>query len=211
MKLIIFGATGGTGQQIMEQALMRGHRVTAVARKPEAITLAAPNLRVVRGDVMEPATVTNLLADHDVVLSALGTRQGRGPTTLYSTGTQNLLQAMTTHGIRRLVAVTAGAYLHDPSEPRLIRWVVKPILNRVLAEVYADMQRMEALIQCSDTDWTIIRPARLTDGPRTGRYRAVAERPLPSGWQIARADVADYIVTHLDDTTVWRAAISLAT
>lgn len=210
MNLIIWGATGGTGQQLMEQALSRGHRVTAVARKPEAITLTSPNLQVVRGDVMAYDTVAPLLKGHDAVLSALGVRTSRKPTTLYSVGTRNLLEAMVEQKVERFMTVAAGAYLRDPADPLLIRWIIKPILNHVLAEAYTDMQRMEALIQSSNRNWTVIRPARLTDGPRTGRYRAVPDRSVPNGWQIARADVADYMLTHLEDSATLHRFISLA-
>ena len=210
MKLLIIGATGGTGQQVMEQALARGHQVTAVARKPEAITFPSPYLTVVRGDAMQYDSLLNVMWGHDAVLSALGTRQARRPTTLYSAGIANILGAMAETGVRRLIAVTAGAYVNDDVDPMLVRMLVKPLLNYLFGEAYADMQRMEALMRATNMDWTIVRPARLIDGPRTGIYRAVPERAVPNGWQITRADVADYMLAYLDRSESYRTAVSLA-
>jgi putative NADH-flavin reductase len=149
MNLLVFGATGATGQQVMEQALARGHQVTAVARRPEAIIFASPHLRVVRGDVTELTSFQHHLAGQDVVVAALGTRGSAAATTLYSVGAANVLQAMQQHGVRRLLTVTAGAYVQDETDPPLVRLVVKPLLTTVLGAVYEDMQRMEKLVRAS--------------------------------------------------------------
>lgn len=98
MNVVVFGATGATGQQVMEQALARGHAVAAVVRRPEAITLDAPALRVTRGDVTDLASFHPILAGQDAVIAALGTRDARRPTTLYSVGATNILAAMEQHG-----------------------------------------------------------------------------------------------------------------
>ena len=97
MKLIVFGATGGTGRQVVETALSAGHTVTAVARRPEALALRHDRLVVLRGDVLEPATFAQPLAGQDTVVSALGVRS-RAPTTVFSAGVSNIMQAMKAGG-----------------------------------------------------------------------------------------------------------------
>lgn len=209
----VVGATGGTGQQVVEQALARGHTVTAVARRPEAVTLPSPRLRVVRGDVTDPASLTVALAESGAgaaVVVALGVRDSRAPTTLFSAGAAVVVAAMQERGLRRLVVVTAGASVRDPADPPIVRLVVKPVLLRLFPGAYADMARMEAVVGASGLDWTVVRPARLTDGPRTGRYRVVAGGAVPGGWRVARADVADLILARLGDPAAVGAALAVA-
>jgi len=88
--------------------------------------------------------------------------------------------------------------------------VVKPLLMRLFGGVYHDMQRMEAVVRASATDWTIIQPARLTDGPRTSTYRVAIGRSVPNGWVIRRADVADYMVRQVAAPNTYRTAVALA-
>lgn len=209
MDLAIVGATGGTGRHLVEQALARGHRVTAVARDPAQLVQQHANLRIVRGDVLDPGTLGPALAGAEAVLCALGS-PGRAPTTVYSAGTRHILAALARDKPRRLVTVAAGAYVRDPADRPVVRLVVKPLLTRLLRGPYDDMRRMEAVVRASETDWTIVRPARLTDGPRTGRYRLAFEGAVPGGWTIARADVADCILAHRDDPAFRRAAVAVA-
>jgi putative NADH-flavin reductase len=209
LNVVVFGATGGTGRRVVERALEEGHGVTAVARNPATLREVPPHLRVERGDVLDAGALGPALEGQDAVVSALGSR-GRGPTTLYSEGTRNILRAMREHGVPRLVAVSAGAYVRDPADPFVVRFVVKPLLARALAAPYRDMRRMEELIRASGLDWTLVRPARLTDGPRRGRYRTAIEGSVPGGWTISRADVADLIVTRLADPELRRVAVSVA-
>ena len=76
MKLIIFGATGGTGRQCVDQALAQGHEVTAFVRQPEALTVQHPDLTIIQGDITDQGAVQRAILSHDVVISALGTRGG---------------------------------------------------------------------------------------------------------------------------------------
>ena len=105
MKLVVFGATGGTGHQIVTQALAQGHTVTAFVRRPEAVTTQHANLSIVQGDILDAAAVAAALAGHDVVLSALGTRGDDKP--VLPDGTRNILAAMAQAGIRRSLWVSS--------------------------------------------------------------------------------------------------------
>jgi putative NADH-flavin reductase len=206
MKLIVFGATGGTGRQVVAQALTAGHAVTAVARHPDALAIQHDRLTVACGDVLHPATLAQPLAGQDAVVSALGVHS-RMPTTIFSTGVGNIMQAMEAGGVRRLICISAAGL--DPG-PGLVRWIAKSILYRMLRHSYDDMRRMEALVKDSGLDWTIIRAPMLTDKARTGWYQIATNKHLSGGWSIARADLADYIVTHLADPGSYRALVEVA-
>ncbi len=206
MKLIVFGSTGGIGSQVIPQALAAGHIVTAVARNPAAITIQHKQLMVVQGDVLEPCMLDQPLAGQDAVISALGVRT-RTPTTVYSKGVANIMRAMQATNVRRLLCVSATGL--DPG-PLLQRWLAKPILWRLFKDMYTDLVLMEDEVKRSDFEWTIVRPPRLTDGPRTGQYHMAVNKHLARGALISRADVADYMLTHLDDRRCYRAQVEIA-
>ena len=207
MKLVVFGANGGTGRQVVEQGLAAGHSVTAVVRRPDALALRHERLRLVCGDVLQPNTMSEPIANQDAVISALGTH-GRAPTTVYSAGLANIMGAMRAAGVRRLLCVSASGL--DPA-PLLQRWVAKPILWWLLRSSYTDLTRMEAAVKASDLDWTIVRPPRLTNKPRTGRYQIATNAQLRRSWSLTRADLADYILNHLADRASYRAVVEVAT
>ncbi len=206
MKIIVFGATGGTGSNIVRQALEAGHDVTAVARNPFAITLKHPQLEIVHGDVLASESLVPIISRHDAVVSALGANL-REPTILYSIGITNILNAMKEIDVRRLLCISAGGL--DPG-PLLQRLIAKPLLWWVFKNGYTDMARMEALLQDEGLNWTILRAPRLTDNPRMGKYHTAVNTHLSSGWSLSRADLADYLVVHLNDPTTYRAIVEIA-
>ena len=211
MRLTIFGATGGTGTALVEQALAAGHDVTAVVRDPSRLT--APRratLHVETADVMDPAAIVPFVEAADAVVSALGPR-GRGPTTVTSEGARSIIDAMEKGDARRLIVVT-GSIVDDTGNGFFMTNVVKPFARRTfLADVCADMRRAEDIVHATDLDWTIVRPPRLTDKPATGAYRAAIDRNVPRGVTIPRADVATYILDHLADPDTFRKHVFVAT
>ena len=206
MKLIVFGATGGIGSQVVEQALAAGHEVTAIVHRSPTLLVQHERLEVMYGDVLEPANVRQTIAGKDVVISALGVRN-LAPTTLFSEGLENIIQAMQMAGVRRLICISAIGL--DPGPP-LQRWIAKPLLWAIFRNSYRDLALMEKKVMHSNLDWTILRAARLTDGPRTGRYHTAVNQHLPNALSISRVDVADYIVTQLDNRTIYRAVVEIA-
>ena len=206
MKLMVFGANGGIGRHVVEQALAAGHTVTAVARRPATVTIQHRNLTVRRGDVLDPASIAPLFAGQDAVVSAIGT-ESRAPTVLYSDGVGNILQAMQPAGVPRLICISATGL--DPGQ-WFQHYVAKPILWIVLRNMYTDLVCMEERVKSSSLDWTIIRPPQLTDKPRTGQYQVSYNEHLPAAWAISRADLADYIVKHLADPATYRAWVEIA-
>ncbi len=206
MNLIVFGSNGGIGRQVVEQALAAGHTVTAVARRPESVTIQHHNLSVKRGDVLDPASIAPLFAGQEAVVSAIGT-ESRAPTVLYSDGVGNILQAMQPAGVRRLLCISATGI--DPG-PFIQRVIAKPLLWRILHAMYTDLVCMEERVKSSPVNWTIIRPPGLTNKPYSGHTVASYNKHLPSAWFISRADLADYIVKHLDDPATYRAWVEVA-
>nr|AFY23036.1 TamE [uncultured bacterium] len=191
MRVTIVGASGRTGRLVVDRALAAGHEVTAVSRSG-----AVPG--DVRADVLDPAALRTAVADSDVVVSTIAPplRDLLRPTTLYSTGTANLIDAMREHGVARLVAVSSAGVLDgDPSHPWLYRRVLKPLLfDRGL---YRDMRVMEREVENSGLRWVIVRAAGLTNGAATGTYRVEDGRLPAGGTRISRADLATFLVTQL--------------
>jgi putative NADH-flavin reductase len=206
MNLLVFGATGGTGREVVEQSLSAGHHVTAVVRNPSKISLRHSRLNIVPGDVLEPDTFGPAMAGQEAVVSAIGATD-RSPTNIFSVGLLNILMAMRQANVSRLICVSASGL--DPG-PLLQKLMVKPLLWAFFKEAYTDMRRMEIIVRASPVAWTIIRPPRLTDGPRTGKYDVAIQKPLRHGWQISRADLADYIVRCLNEPALHRAMVELA-
>lgn len=209
MKITIFGATGGTGRSLVEQALERGHEVSAVAREPAAFPHSRDLLTVLRGNALDAASVEGAVEGQDAVLSALGTGFHLRRTTLYSRGTKTVVRAMEKQGVERLVVVsTAGLNGEDPSFPFWYRLLLKPLLlDRIK---YGDMALMEDEARGSSLDWTVVRAGRLTDGPPTGEYRVGSGRLPEGGAEISRSDLAHFMLDLLDGRDYVGRTVTLA-
>src|SRR5205823_9526282 len=191
MKLLVLGATGGTGLEIVRQAIERGHSVTAFVRSPERLKPFQDRVTVKQGDLLSRAELERVIIGHDAVVS------GFGPRVPISKADANLLQqfavaltsAMLHAGVRRVVDESVAFLFRDSIVPPAY------LLGRLLFPgIVADASAMEQVFEESGLDWTIVRPPGLTDKPYTGRYR-VREGHLPRfGFTISRADVADFML-----------------
>jgi putative NADH-flavin reductase len=207
MHIVIFGATGLTGRCLVEQALDQGYDVTAFARNPASVPTSHVRLSIVRGDVFEKASVQEAVANQDAVLCTIGGHDrlrvalSGHPRTpgLCTIGTSTILDAMQTCGVSRLVCLSAWGIGESKGRvPVIFRNVLFPLLMK---EEYADKESQEQHISQSALDWTIVRPARLTNGPRTGRYRMTPSLAFSLRSSISRADVADGMLRQLTDST----------
>jgi putative NADH-flavin reductase len=211
--LFIAGANGGIGRQTVEQALKAGYRVTALVRDPAKLPLAHPNLQIVTGDVMRPETFAHHLENTKVVISALGVSGGLfsdKPTSLYSQGSANLVAAMEEYGVKRAFFISASAIEISPVLPWYARFAAKYMLQKLLKHMYADLRGMEAIVKASETNWTIVRPPQLTDGPVTGKYRLGVNQFLKNALKISRADVAHFILDNLNNQATQQAIVEIA-
>jgi putative NADH-flavin reductase len=204
MKLIVFGATGGTGRQCVDQALAQGHQVTAFVRQPAAQAVQHPDLTIIQGDITDQDAVRRAIPGHDVVISALGTRGG--PTVLPE-GTRNILDAMQEADIRRSLWVSsfgAGDSLQQ------MGWLSQTLIVKgFLRQAIQEKNVQEQIILASDGDWIITRPGGLTDGPLTGTYRVTGPGDKVGRPSISRADVADFMLKNLTDDRYVRKAVGL--
>lgn len=209
MRIAVFGATGGTGQELLRQALALGHQVTALARRPQAVAVEDDGLRVVEGDVLRPEDVASVVAGADAVISALGIGMHRHATTVYSAGTGNVIDAMKAADVARLLVVSTSS-LELPPPRRVAEYAVSKILHAILAAPYADMALMENAVRTSGLEWTLVRAARLTHGAPTGRYRTRVDEKLPGCWSISRADLAAYLLERITDDQTHGRCVEIA-
>lgn len=204
-RVLVVGSTGGTGRQLVEQALARGHVVTALARDPSALRIEHPRLTVVRGDVLDYPSVEQAVRGQDAVLSALGHKQFFRPTRILSEGTRNVLHAMEANGVSRLICETALGI--GDSAGRMGFYYTFFVIPVILPFYFWDKARQERLVAASRVNWVIVRPGLLTNGAGRGRYRH--GRNVGSFlWtvRISRADVANFMLDQMSDTTHLRAA-----
>lgn len=209
MKIVIFGAAGGTGSQLVEQAICAGHTVTAIVRNPDAWGIRHQDLEIIRGDVLHPDTYVNAMKGKDLVISCLGTAT-RKPTTLYSEGMKNITAVMQKAGLKRIICLSAGAVIVPPLGSFMMKFLVRNVLQKLLKHPYADMLIMEKELRNADLDWTVIRPPWLRDTPRTGQYRMAIGRPLANPSKISRADLADCILHLLDNKETFKCIVELS-
>jgi putative NADH-flavin reductase len=195
MKVLIVGATGTIGRELVTQGVEIGHTVTAFARDPSKLEIKHANLEIIEGDVMDSALVDRTVAGHEAVLVALGAGS-KGQ--VRSTGTRNFIQAMQRNAVRRLVCLsTLGV---GDSRTHLNFFWKYIMFGMLLREAFADHVSQEEHVIRSGLDWTIVRPAAFTDGERTGNFRhGFPATAKALKLRISRADVADFVLTQLAD------------
>ena len=200
-RVLVIGASRGIGLETVKAALAAGHRVRALARSAASVPIEDARLEKISGNALDSDTIRDALQGVDAVIQTLGVDRSVGAiferTSLFSRSTRILVDAITTAGVERLIAVTGlgagdsrghGGLIYDA--------VIFPLL---LKRVYDDKDVQEWIVRSSGLDWTIVRPGLLTDGPPTGRYRVLTE---PNDWQfgvISRADVADFLVKQVEE------------
>lgn len=204
MRLLVLGATGRIGRLVVEEALRRGHHVTALVRSPETLGHAAARVTVIPGDALDSAAVHASAAGQDAVIYVLGAGNVRS-TTLFSDTTRLVLEAMQHLGVRRLIAVTGvgagdtkghGGFLYDR--------IIYPLFTK---GAYADKDRQEALIRQSNTDWTIVRPAAFRTGTPPGSLRVVTRVDRVVLRRIAMREVAAFLVDEAEQNRYVRQAV----
>lgn len=209
MRVLIVGATGGTGRQLVDQALERGHQVTAFARRPDRVAVSHDRLTVRQGDVLRIETILPAVEGHDAVLCALGHKKFLRPTRILSRGTANLIEAMQLEGVERLVCETSLGV--GNSFGRLGLYYTLFVVPVILQFYYWDKHRQESAIRASNLAWTIVRPAVLTNGRARGTYEHGAH---VGSWivtlRVSRADVASFMLDELENASYVRSAPGIA-
>jgi len=199
MKITVFGATGKIGRLVVAQALEQGHEVTAFARNPQKVEQTHANLQVVQGDVLDYSAVEKAIIGRDAIVAALGMPLMNNEK-LRSKGTANIIRAMETTGVKRLICLS-GLGAGDSMEilPFHYKYLLAPLIFR---RVFADHTLKESYIKNSQLDWIIVRPANFTKGAYTGKYREdIKAGDKPPRLRISHHDVADFLVRQLSDDT----------
>jgi Putative NADH-flavin reductase len=197
MDLIVFGASGRLGRKILEDALTAGHRVRAFVRTPSSFTMQHPHLTLFQGDSMNAESVYKALAEQQAVISALGPVRPLEAGML-ETSAKNIVAAMKERNIYRLVSTSGAGVWQPQDQPKLPDYFMAILLHIFAREVERDSFANVDVIKASDLDWTVVRFPRLTDSPRTGRYR-VGYIHKESSIRFSRADAAEFILKELTD------------
>ena len=207
MKLIVFGATGSVGIQLLKQALQQGYEVTAFARHPEKLNNLPPgNLNIFKGDILNPKDAEDAMHNHDAVLCALGDgNKGK----IRATGTKNIITAMQRKGIRRLVCQTTMGL--GVSKGNLNFFWKHVMFGLLLKKAFQDHQRQEQSVLESDLDFTIVRPSAFTDGEVTRNYKVGFDGNYKKlRLKISRADVADFMLQQLTSNEYLKSSVSIS-
>jgi putative NADH-flavin reductase len=205
--LVVLGAPGGTGRELVKQALGRGHDVTVFVRSPALLKDFENRIDIRQGDLLNRASLEQVIQGHDVVLSGFGARVPvcKEDSTLLERFGRALTTAMPHAGVRRVIVESVAFLFKDSIFPPAY------LLGRLFfPRTVADTSAMEQIIANTDLDWTMVRPPELTDRPYTGKYR-VREGHLPRfGLKVSRADVADLMITIAEKNMAIRKAVGIA-
>lgn len=190
MKLVVLGASGQTGAEIVRQGLAAGHDVTAFVRSPNRLAAVDPRLVVKAGDARNAADLREALTGQEAVISTLGSN--RASDALIARSTVALLEAASKTGVRRMLMLSVARNY----KPTLVIRALAQIMKGVVADRWAG----EDALKHSGLDWTIVYAAKLTDGPRTGHVRIVdPASTVTLRSRISRADVAEFLLARLTD------------
>lgn len=207
LKIVVLGATGATGLEIVKQALARSHSVTAFARSPERLSEFRDRINIKQGDLLNNAELQQAIQGHDAVLSGFGPRipLSKADANLLERFGRALTTAMSAAAVKRAIVESVAFLFKDSIFPPAY------LLGRLFfSTTVADASAMERIFAESDLDWTMVRPPELTDKPYTGKYR-VQEDHLPRfGLKVSRADVADLMIKLAENHASIRKVVGIA-
>jgi uncharacterized protein YbjT (DUF2867 family) len=207
MRVLVFGASGKTGREVVQQALARGFQVTAFVRDSARLPLAHANLRLVTGEITDPKGVARAVEGHTGVISTLGVGTPLRHDPAVIDGVRMIARASEHASVERLVYMS---FIGVGDSRDAAGFLLKRLATTVLRQEVADHETKEAAVADSFVDWTIVRVPKLTNGRLTAAYR-VGERirarsPLP---MISRADVADFLLRQLTDAAFIRKTVRI--
>ena len=199
----MFGATGGTGKQVVDHALKAGHSVVAVVRRPDAVAMTHPALTVAKGDVLDPASIEAGISGVDAVISAFGPASNKRPGTLMSQGIANIVAACEQTSVPKLV-FESGLITTDGVGLSFFARIGVGMFRSLNHKLYEDKVLAEATIRASSLAWVIVRPPVLVDGPARGGYKHGVAIAINPAKKLSHADVADFLIACAGDNAVDR-------
>lgn len=202
MKVVLLGATGSTGYEILKRLVQDKHSIKALVRNPVKLNLAEiksiqeGQVELIKGSILEPDILVEHFQGSDLIISALGTGTDNSYTEIYSEGGRNILSAMRAARVKKLITITAG--LIDMSDPSTDNFFLNRIIRPNFNKVYYDQTRWETILDdTKDIDWICVRPTYLTNKAFTRKYRVQHKHCPKGGRKISRADLADFIVKQM--------------
>jgi putative NADH-flavin reductase len=203
MKILVLGASHGTGALCVKSALAKGHSVTAFSRTPAKLEITHPALTKIAGDFHDAASVHSAVTGHDAVIICVSPNKLsaiKEKPDYFSRGTKYCIDAMKEHGVKRLVVLSAhGAGESKPEASWLQRTL---LIEGLLKGFFCDHDVQERLTQESGLDFVIARPMRLTNGKAKGKYVRRTAGLIRMPTTISRADVADFMVEACESTAL---------
>jgi len=207
MKLLIFGASGATGHELVKQSLSLGHSVTAFVRDPSRLKINHKDLKVISGNITSTVDLAEAIKGHDVVLSALGAKSPFKFDAIVVEGVEKIIKVMEELGVLRFIYLSfIGA-----GEGRIHGgFVIRHIASRILKTEIAGHEAREKMIRESKLNWTIVHAPTLTNGDKKGAYRS-GENLSSNSFvvMISRADVADFMLSQCVDLTFKHRAVRI--
>lgn len=197
--IALFGATGKTGRRVLARALNQGLDVRVLVRDPGKLTLTSPRVTVIQGDILDGAAVDETVAGASAVLSLFGQVKD-SPRSLQTDGTALIINAMKRHGVTRIVTLSGGGLSATMDRPRVPDKIIRFLLKTLSGHMLRDAEGHLEVLESSGLEWTVVRGPRLTEKPGTGTYR-VGWVGVNASTQISRDDLADFILTQVDDRT----------
>ena len=215
MKIVVFGASGGTGRKTIEALEARGHEVTAFVRRPDSLT-AAEGLRLVQGDVMNPDDVERAVRDQDAVVVALGIRENpllvrlRGAantnTRVRSTGTAHIVAAMQRQGVKKLVVQSTYGVGETLGRPSL---KYRLLFSLLLKPQIEDTALQEQIVRQSGLDWVLVQPVSLTDLEAPEELLASTAGEARS-MNVSRTSVAGFLARAVEEERFVEKSVALS-
>jgi putative NADH-flavin reductase len=189
LRILLIGASGRTGRAVADQAVRRGHIVTALVRRAESMG-PCNGMAVVVGDILDPWHFAAAATGHDIIISALA--RGAQQTAVLTASADVVVTTLheATDAPRYLVVSQALLFASANPIVCILRWM--------LGRAVADSAGMEQLITASTLDWTIVRPPRLTEAARRRGYRALADARPSGSPSMARADLATFLIDEAE-------------
>jgi putative NADH-flavin reductase len=201
MRILILGATGPTGQQLVKQALEKNHQVTVLVRNPEKLGMTHGNLHVVKGEVLDEATLKKAVEGTEAVLCTLGRGRSLKSFDLMTTAVTNIIAAMKSSNIDRVILLSSFGVGETFTQANFFQ---KLVFRTFLKNIYSDKAKADAMLRNSPLEWTLVCPVILTNKPGTGNYKVAETLPMKGMPKISRTDVADFMLRELENRTFLR-------
>ena len=208
-RIAVFGATGGTGKQLVEQALASGDEVVAYVRNPSKLGITHEHLSIIQGELSNVAMIERAVSGADAVISVLGPR-GDSKNKPLTQGMQNIIAAMKKQGVHRLIIASTLSAKDSNDKPEFRARVLVGLVKLSMKAAYEEIVSVAEAVRASDLDWTIVRLTMLNNKPKSGKVRAGYRGRGEVGTWISRADVADFMLSQIEDVKYLRQAPAIS-